>query len=76
MEALDGEVVREVWGGRLVEWSYLPAMGTSGGVLLCWDTRVVVKEDVELGAFSVSCLFRCVEDNFSMGVFWGVWAGS
>ncbi|GMP90069.1 hypothetical protein CsSME_00041362 [Camellia sinensis var. sinensis] len=50
MEELDGDVVREVWGGRFVEWAYLPVVGTTGGVLLCWDKRMVVKEDEELGA--------------------------
>ncbi|XP_028096534.1 serine/threonine-protein phosphatase PP1 isozyme 3-like [Camellia sinensis] len=36
----------------------------AGGVLLGWDKRVVVREEEEVGGFSVSCLFRCVEDDF------------
>ncbi|XP_028099816.1 uncharacterized protein LOC114299300 [Camellia sinensis] len=49
MEVLGGDVVREIWGGRFVEWSYLPTVGTAGGVLLCWDNSVVVKKDEEVG---------------------------
>lgn len=64
MESLGVETVRELWGGQFVDWTFLPAQGVAGGVL-CWDGRVLVKEEEEeVGAFSVSCLFRCIEDDF------------
>ena len=44
MEELEGEIVRDLWGGRFVEWINLPARGTAGGVLVCWDSRVVEKD--------------------------------
>lgn len=72
MECIGGELVRELWGGRYVEWVVLPALGSSGGVLICWDSRVVVKEGEEVGGYSLSCLFRCIEDDFQW-VFIGVY---
>lgn len=71
MEVFGAEVVQEILGGRFMEWLHLPAMGTTGGVLLYWDSRVVGKEK-EFGSFSVSCLFWCVEDQFR-SVFTGVY---
>lgn len=56
MEVFGVEVVQEILGGKFMEWLHLPAMGTAGGVLLYWDSRVVKKEE-EFGSFSVSCLF-------------------
>ena len=64
MEELGSEIVREVWGGRFVDWVALPARGSAGGILVCWDSRVVEKEEVEMGIFSVSCLLRFIEDGF------------
>jgi hypothetical protein len=40
--------------------------GTSSGILLMWDRRVVSKIDVCIGSFVVACSFRNVED----GVVW------
>ncbi|KAI8023233.1 hypothetical protein LOK49_LG03G01116, partial [Camellia lanceoleosa] len=34
MESLGVEMVRELWGGRFVDWTFLPAQGVAGGVLL------------------------------------------
>lgn len=58
------ELVRELWGGRYVDWTYLLALGVARGVLLCWDKRAVEMEEEELGAFSISCLFQCIADDF------------
>ena len=72
LASVDRSIVRELWGGHCVDWECLPARGSSGGILLCWDSRVVVREEVEIGGFSVSCLFRSVEDGFRW-VFTGVY---
>ncbi|GMP73619.1 hypothetical protein CsSME_00031320 [Camellia sinensis var. sinensis] len=63
-ECLGWDVIKEIWGGRCIDWVFLPASGMAGGVLVCWDSRVLVGEETEVRAFSVSCLFRCVEDGF------------
>lgn len=65
MDYIDRTVVMEVWRGRYIDWSYLPSVGVAGGILVCWDHRVVKKEEEEeVGSFSVSCLFRCIGDDF------------
>ena len=64
IERMDLFLVREVWGGRFVEWEFLPSRGASGGILVCWDNQVVIREEMERGGFSVSCLFNCVADEF------------
>ncbi|KAG5540961.1 hypothetical protein RHGRI_020999 [Rhododendron griersonianum] len=66
------EVVRELCGSRWVDWILLDATGAAGGVLVLWDSRVVERIDVEVGMFSVSCLFKNVEDGFRW-VFTGVY---
>lgn len=46
--------------------------GQRGGVLLMWDSRVVERIDEEFGSFSVSCLFKNVEDGL-LWAFTGVY---
>lgn len=36
---------------------------TAGGVLFMWDRRVVEKINMDIGWFSVSCLFRNVDKD-------------
>ena len=36
-------VIRSLWGGQHVDWSYLGSCGASRGVLLMWDTWVVIR---------------------------------
>ena len=62
-ERAEGDWVKEIWGGRFLEWECLSARGASGGILICWDRRVVAREDVEIGGYSVTCLFKCIEDD-------------
>ena len=69
---MDRGFIRDIWGGQYVEWEVLPARGSAGGIVVCWDNRVVIREEVEIGGFSLSCLFRCVEDDFRW-VFTGVY---
>ena len=64
LEVVDRGLIREIWGGHYVDWEFLPACGASGGILLCWDSRIVVREKVGVGNFLVSCLFSCVEGGF------------
>ncbi|XP_030970526.1 uncharacterized protein LOC115990899 [Quercus lobata] len=54
MELITRVVIRSLWGGQHVDWSYLGSCGASRGVLLMWDTRVVDKVEEAVGHFSVS----------------------
>ena len=62
---LDRELAQSIWGGRWEEWCCLDSVGASGGVVLMWDSRVVEKMDVLVGRWSLSCLFRCVDDGLT-----------
>ncbi len=44
-------------------------MGSTGGVILLWDNRVVERLDSVVKNFSVSCLWKGVSDSF-------VWVGT
>jgi hypothetical protein len=61
--------IRSLWGGPFTGWVVLPASGTSGGILLMWDKRVVECLEEAVGSFSISCKFKSVLDQF-------VWAFS
>ncbi|RVW55331.1 Transposon TX1 uncharacterized 149 kDa protein [Vitis vinifera] len=39
MQVMSEEVVRSLGPGRFLDWKVLNAMGTAGGVLICWDKR-------------------------------------
>lgn len=72
LSGMDTSMVRSIWGGNFVDWIHLDAVGTSGGILLMWDKKVVERLDVEIGSFTVSCKFQNVEDGFCW-VFTGVY---
>uniref|UniRef100_A0A2N9FVR5 Reverse transcriptase domain-containing protein n=1 Tax=Fagus sylvatica TaxID=28930 RepID=A0A2N9FVR5_FAGSY len=64
LDLITRSIVRSLWGIHHVDWSYLGSDGASGGILLMWDRRVVEKVDEAVGHFSLSCKFRCVEDQY------------
>ena len=35
VEGVDRGLVQDIWGGKFVEWEFLPARGASGGILVC-----------------------------------------
>ena len=51
MELITRAVIRSLWRGQHVDWSYLGSCGASGGVLLMWDTWVVNKVEEAVGRF-------------------------
>lgn len=57
---------------QIVKAVFLGAVGHAGGILVMWDRRVVVKTDVVIGEFSVSCCFKSVENDKSW-LFSGVY---
>ena len=64
MELITRAMIRSLWRGQHVDWSYLGSCGASGRVLLMWDTRVVNKVEEVVGRFLVSCRFTSVSDQF------------
>ncbi|XP_050290362.1 uncharacterized protein LOC126728608 [Quercus robur] len=72
MELITRAVIRSLWRGQHVDWSYLGSCGASGGVLLMWDTQAMNKVEEAVGQFSVSCRFTNVSDQF-VWAFTGVY---
>ena len=65
-------VVKSLGVGRFLDWRALEAVGSAGGVLICWDKRSLEILEWEEGQFSISCKFRNVE-NGVVWVFTGVY---
>jgi exonuclease III len=63
MEVISNSFVHNLWGCPYVDWVHVDAKGSSRGILIMWDHRVVSKIDSCLGRFVVACLFRNVEDD-------------
>jgi exonuclease III len=63
MESISTRVVRSIWGSPFVGWEFQASKGASGGMLLMWDKRVVEQLEVAKGEFTLSCKFKCVEDE-------------
>ncbi|RVW43723.1 Transposon TX1 uncharacterized 149 kDa protein [Vitis vinifera] len=53
----DRRFVGSVWTARNKDWVALPASGASGGILIIWDSKNLRREEVVIGAFSVSVKF-------------------
>jgi hypothetical protein len=69
LEVVDLQLVRSLWGSPYVDWDFLPAIGSAGGVLMIWDTRVLEKINSMVKTFSVSCHWKGVADGLE-------WVGS
>ena len=63
LDLINRGIVRSLSGIHHVDWLYLSSVGTSGGVLIMWDTRVVEKIDEAIGHYLVSCKFKNVLDQ-------------
>ena len=57
-------IVRSLGVGRFLDWGTVDAKGSSEGILVFWDKRVVELIDMEIGIFSVSCYFRNCTNGF------------
>ena len=50
--------------GRFSKWKVVKAEGIAGGILVFWDKRKLDLVEVETCLFSVTCMFKNVEDGF------------
>ena len=57
-------MVRSLGVGRFLDWTAMNAEGSAGGILMFWDKRRMSMLDSMVGSFSVSCLFKMVDDGF------------
>jgi len=58
------DIIKELWASNFVDWTKLGARGTVGGILILWDSRMVSQLDEVRGNFSLSCLFKSLQDDF------------
>ena len=58
--------------GRMADWRAVGAEGSAGGMLVFWDKRKLDLVEAEIGQFSVTCMFKNVEDGF-LWAFTGVY---
>ncbi|RVW42681.1 LINE-1 reverse transcriptase-like [Vitis vinifera] len=55
-------LVRSLGTGRFLDWGALDAYGPAGGLLICWDKRILEVLEMGVGNFSISCRLRNVEE--------------
>ena len=54
MELVDRYVVSQCLGPAFDDFSFLPAVGTRGGILLAWDSTVLSVSNISLHSFSIT----------------------
>ena len=54
--------MRSLGTGRFLDWGALDAYGPAGGLLICWDKRILEVLEMGVGNFSISCRLRNVEE--------------
>ena len=72
IQEMSSSCARSFGVGRFSEWKVVEAEGTAGGILVFWDKRKLDLVEVETCLFSVTCMFKNVEDGFqwaSTGVY-------
>ena len=72
IQALSEGLVRSLGSGRWSNWVALDALGSTGGIMVCWDKRSLEVMETKVGKFSVSCRIRNVEDGMTW-IFTGVY---
>ncbi|XP_015166436.1 uncharacterized protein [Solanum tuberosum] len=67
------DIVKQIWGGRWNRFAYLEASGTRGGIIMLWDSRVWKGEILQVGAYTLTCSFEALLQNFNCHIS-GVYA--
>ena len=62
MQAMSKGIVRSLGLGNFPDWENLDALGSA--MLVAWDKRSLALLDKEVGLFTISCLFRNIDDGF------------
>ena len=53
LKVVDRSIIRSLWDGRWVEWECMRAEGSTGGILMMWDSRQVSRLDFLEGEYSI-----------------------
>ncbi|KAH7660831.1 Exodeoxyribonuclease III protein [Dioscorea alata] len=54
---------RSIGGSRLNTFDFLPALGTSGGIIIAWDSSQVLGTLIHKGTYSLSIKFSNLDNN-------------
>ncbi|KAG5570567.1 hypothetical protein H5410_060333 [Solanum commersonii] len=57
-------IAKQLWSSRWMKCGYSEADGSSGGILIMWDSRVWMGSCVEEGKYSITYKFEAVHDGF------------
>ena len=72
VQEMNFDMVRSLGVGRFLDWIAMNAEGSAERILLFWDKRRMSRLETMAGSFSVSCLFKMVDDGF-LWAFTGVY---
>ena len=72
VQEMNFDMVRSLGVGRFLDWTAMNAEGSAGGILMFWDKRRMSRLETMVGSYSVSCLFKMVDDGF-LWAFTGVY---
>ena len=72
IQTLSEGLVRSLGSGRWSNWVALDALGSTEGMLVCWDKMSLEVMEMEVGKFSDSYRIRNVEDGLTW-IFTGVY---
>lgn len=66
MESINEKIIGSIWKADNIDWKYLPAKGSAGGILIMWRNDRVNCHGIIPGEITLSCLFS----NLSNEDFW------
>lgn len=64
-DCMSNKLVKSVAGKYASYWIALPAIGTTGGILLAWNSSVIKALNARMGSFSISIEI----EDVSLGLF-------
>lgn len=62
-QAIDKNMVLDLWGRNPFNFVYKLAVGRSGGIMVAWNTNVLEVTNYKVGEFSVSILCKNKDDK-------------
>ena len=64
LSSMSQSIIRDLWGNSKCLWVSLDVVGTSGGIFLCWNSRLYIMKDHFIGTFVSAVLEDRVNGSF------------
>ncbi|KAJ8639753.1 hypothetical protein MRB53_016447 [Persea americana] len=58
LSSMSQSIIRDLWGNSKCLWVSLDVVGTSKGILLCWNSWLYIMKDHFIGTFFVSVVLE------------------